>query len=107
MCVLSVRLFVTPWAATPQAPLPLGLPHQEHWSGWPFPSPGDLPDPGTEPVSPVAPAGAGSLPLSWPGSPQSLKARLVVSLGVEGTGVSLAVCRWRPERLFLLLKGTQ
>ena len=72
MCVLSHdRLFVTPWAVTPQAPLSLGLPHQEYWSGLPFPSPGDLPNLGTEPVSPAAPALAGgSLPLSHPGSPQ-------------------------------------
>ena len=37
------------------APLPKGLPRQEYWSG-PFPSPGDLPDPGIEPVSPMSPA---------------------------------------------------
>ena len=39
-----------------QAPLSLGFSRQEHWSGLPFPPPGDLPDPGIEPVSPVAPA---------------------------------------------------
>ena len=95
MCVLSRnRLFVTPWAVTPRAPLSLGLPHQECWSGLPFPSPRDLPNLGTEPVSPAAPALAGgSLPLSHPGSPQSPKARLIVTLGVEGIGVPLGVCR--------------
>ena len=36
-----------------QAPLFMGFPGQEYWSRWPFPSPGDLPDPGVEPVSPV------------------------------------------------------
>ena len=35
-----------------QAPLSMGFPKQEYWSGLPFPSPGDLPNPGIEPVSP-------------------------------------------------------
>ena len=34
----------------------MGFPRQEYWSGLPFPSPGDLPDPGIEPMSPVSPA---------------------------------------------------
>ena len=36
-----------------QAPLSVGFPRQEYWSGLPFPPPGDLPDPGMETVSPV------------------------------------------------------
>ena len=48
-----VRLFVTPWSVAHQAPLSMGFSRQEYWSGLPFPSPGDLPDPGTEPGSPV------------------------------------------------------
>ena len=44
-----VRLFVTPW--TYQAPPSVGFSRQEYWSGLPFPSPGDLPDPGIEPGS--------------------------------------------------------
>ena len=38
--------FVTPWIVAHQAPLSTGLPRQEYWSGLPFCSPGDLPDPG-------------------------------------------------------------
>ena len=46
-----------------QAPLSVGFSRQEYWSGWPFPSPGDLPDPGIEPASPVSPVlQADSLP---------------------------------------------
>ena len=41
-----VWLFVTPWTAALQAPLSMRFPRQEYWSGLPFPSPGDLPDPG-------------------------------------------------------------
>ena len=43
---------VTPWTAAGQAPLSMGFSRQEHWSGLPFPSPGDLPDLGIEQVSP-------------------------------------------------------
>ena len=51
-CVCSVVSdFATPWTATLQAPLCMGFPRQEHWSGWPLPPPGDLPDPGIEPMS--------------------------------------------------------
>ena len=53
-CMLShVHLSATLWAAVCQAPLSMGFSRQEHWSGLPFPPSGDLPDPGTEPVSPA------------------------------------------------------
>ena len=45
--------FVTPWTVAHQAPLSTGFPRQEYWSGLPFPPPGDLPDPGIEPTSPI------------------------------------------------------
>ena len=48
-----VWLFETPWTVAHQAPLSMGLSRQEYWSGLPFPSPGDLPDPGMEPRSPA------------------------------------------------------
>ena len=58
VCVLSgVRLFVVPWTVAQQAPLSRGFSRQEHWSGLPFPSSGDLPDPGIEPTSPALAAG--------------------------------------------------
>ena len=44
---------VTPWTVAHQDPLSVGFSRQEHGSGLPFPSPGDLPDPGIEPGSPV------------------------------------------------------
>ena len=43
----------TPWTVAHQAPLSRGSSRQEYWSGWPFPSPGDLPDPGSELASPA------------------------------------------------------
>ena len=51
--------FVTPWTAARQAPLSMGFSRQEYWSGLPFPPPGDLPDPGMEPMSLASPASAG------------------------------------------------
>ena len=53
-----VRLFVTPWTIAHQAPPSMGSSRQEYWSGLPFPSPGDLPDPGIEPRSPIMQADA-------------------------------------------------
>jgi len=44
---------VTPWTAAHQAPLYMGISRQEYWNGMPFPSPKDLPDPGTKPMSPA------------------------------------------------------
>ena len=52
-----VQLFGTPGTSARQAPLSVGFPRQEYWSGLPFSSPGDLPDPGFEPTS-LALAGA-------------------------------------------------
>ena len=53
-----VRLFATPWTSTYQAPPSMGFSRQEYWSGLPFPSPGDLPDPGIKPRSPTLEADA-------------------------------------------------
>ena len=66
-CVLfsHVQLFATPWTVAHQAPLSLEFSRQEYWSGLPFPSPGDLPDPGIKPGSPALQAD--SLPSEPPG----------------------------------------
>ena len=63
-----VLLLVTPWTVAYQASLSMGFSRQEYWSGVPFPSPGDLPDPGIEPRSPTLQADA--LPSEPPGKPQ-------------------------------------
>ena len=71
-----VRLFATPWTVIYQAPWSMGFSRQEYWSGLPFPSPGDLPNPGSEPGSPALQADSLSLshqgsPLDFSGSSQS------------------------------------
>ena len=59
-CSLSrVQLFATPRTVAHQAPLSVGFPRQEYWSGWPSSPPGELPDPGTEPTSLESPVVAG------------------------------------------------
>ena len=85
-----VRLFATPRAVACQAPLSVGFPRQEHWSGLPFPSLGDLPDPGIEPTSPVD-----SLPTEAPGKPVSPQAvlRSLPAPGHPATPSSQLSCR--------------
>ena len=63
-----IRLFETPWTVVYQVPPSMGFSRQECWSGLPFPSPGDLPEPGKEPGSPALQADA--LPSEPPGKPK-------------------------------------
>ena len=63
-----VRLFATPWTVARQAPLSMGFSRQEYWSGLPFPSPGDLPNPGIKPGSPALQAD--TLSSEPPGKPK-------------------------------------
>ena len=68
-CVLRhsvVSDSATPWTVAHQAPLSMGLFRQEYWSGLPFPTPRDLPNPGIEPESPEAPALAGGFFITEP-----------------------------------------
>ena len=59
-----------PWAVARQAPLSIGFFRQEYWSGVPFPTLGNLPDPGIKPKSPASPALAGAfLTTARPGKP--------------------------------------
>ena len=65
--LVHVRLLATPWTVARQAPLSMEFSRQKYWSGLPFPPPGDLPDPGIEPMSPAWQVD--TLPLSHMGSP--------------------------------------
>ena len=67
-----VRLFATPGTVAHQAPLSMGFSRQEYWSGLPLPPPGDLPDPGIEPVSLASPALAGGFLTTGPPEHQIL-----------------------------------
>ena len=61
-----IQVFATPWTVAPQAPLH-GILQAEYWSGLPFPSPGDPPDPGIKPRSPSRQTA--SSPSEPPGKP--------------------------------------
>ena len=67
-----VWLFVAPWTVAHQALVFMGFSRKEYWSGLPFPSLGDLPNPGIEPTSPVSPALAGKFfTAEPPGKPKN------------------------------------
>ena len=65
LVIESCLTLCDPWTVAHQAPLSMGFSRQEYWSGLPCPSAGDLPDPGTEPRSPVL--HVDSLPSEPPG----------------------------------------
>ena len=79
-----IRLFATPWTVAHQAPPSMAFSRQDSWSGLPFPSPGDLPDPGIKPGSPALQAD--TLPSEPPGKPvisfRSLLRRRKVTLSL-------------------------
>ena len=70
-CFIHVQFFATLWTIALQAPLSMGFSKQEYWSGFPFPSPGNLPNPGIEPMPLASPALAGrffTTSTTWEGS---------------------------------------
>ena len=76
-----VWLLAAPWTVTHQAPLSIGFPRQEYWSGLPFPFLGDFPNPGIEPASPESPALAGRYFTPEPsGKPYFMICLIVITL---------------------------
>ena len=71
-----VRFFATPWTVAYQAPLSMGFSRQEYWSGLPFPSPGDLPYPGSKPRSPTLQADAS------PSEPPNCQIKYTLNVGL-------------------------
>ena len=88
--VLShVWLFVTPWPVARQAPLSMEFCRQENWNGLPFLSPGDLPDPGIEPVSLGSAALAGGFfTTEPPGKPKAT----ILQCGISILPAPLIAC---------------
>ena len=65
-CLFShVQLSVILWTVAHQASLSIGFPSQEYWNGLPYPSPGDLPNPGIEPMSPALAGGFFTTSAAW------------------------------------------
>ena len=105
VCVCSVVSdFATPSTVACQAPLSMGFPRQEYWSMLPFPSPGDLPDPGIEPTSLESPALAGRFFTTLlPGKP------FLVIQGHRATlrlfKIELHACKWKSWGRSISRKG--
>ena len=79
MCTVaqSCATLVTPWTVALQAPVSMGFPRQEYWSGLPFPSPGELPHPGIEHESLAASSLAGGFFTTEPrGKPTYFKTHI-------------------------------
>ena len=81
MCSVAscAQLFNTPWTVARQALWSMEFSRQEHWNGLPFPSAGDLPDPGIKPKSPALQVG--SLPSEPPGKPSGEQAGSLLVMG--------------------------
>ena len=89
-----VPLFVTPWTVAYQAPPSMGFPRQEYWSGLPFPSPGELPNPGMEPGSPTL--WADTLLSEPPGKPMARSSEMQSQMQYSDTGGLWCVCHGDP-----------
>ena len=90
VCVLNcVQLFATPWTVACQAPLSMGFPRQEYWSGLRFPPPRDLPNPGNELKSPALQAD--SLPLSHQGRSEPQVAAVEVCRFIQSCRVTITI----------------
>ena len=74
-----IRLFVTPWTVAYEASPSMGFSRQEYQSLLPFPSPGDLPDPGIKPRSPALQA---DYPLSHQGSPKTMQRETFITVNL-------------------------
>ena len=76
-----VQLLATLWTVTGQAPLSMGFSRPEYWNGLPFPSPGDLPNPGTKPGYPALQAD--TLPSEPPGRATLIVNALDLAIGTR------------------------
>ena len=84
--------FATPWNIAHQAPPSMEFSRQEYWSGEPFPSPGDLSDPGTEPRSPALQAE--SLPSEPPMQGRENKCLVAINYTMRAQKSSLRAAWW-------------
>ena len=99
-----VRLFATPWTVAHLAPLSMGFSRQEYWSGLPFPSPGDLPNPGIKPGSPALQADALSSEPPRPLNMRSAKAmRRKCALSQQHAQTGGNVITWVSQETMVIL----
>ena len=104
-CVQSLShtwFFVTPWTVACQPPLSMGFPRQEYWSGLPFPSSGDLPNPGIEFLH-LLHWQADSLPLSHLRSPETLNTFIRFSISIIAFLANFWTCLLAASFFFITL----
>ena len=92
-CFSHVQLFATPWTVARQAPLSRGFSRQEYGSRLPLPSPGNLPNSGTEPASLMSPAMAGGFfttSTTWDAPSLSVVPASWMESGISGSGREFA-----------------
>ena len=101
---VHVQLFVTQWTVSCWAPLSMGFSMQEYWSGYPLPSPGDLPTQGSKPASPVCLLHCKWILSHW-ATREAPKGQVVISKlpTVNERGAALPVLRMNGKRVNRLL----
>ena len=107
-CMLChVRLSATLWTVAHQSPLSMAFPRQESWSGLPFPSPGDLLDPGIEPVSLVSPTLAGVVSTIEPSESlcRNLKYSKSIILPLKTLKIRSFITRNQPREIAVLKRA--
>ena len=101
-CFSCVQLFAALWTVARQAPLSIEFSRQEYWSGLPFSSVGDLPDPGIEPASPVLADGFFTTSTTWEALKGGGSLRNVHLWELPRTDPSLPSTHSRPQTTFCL-----
>ena len=98
-CLVTVRLFATPWTVARQVPLSMEFSRQEYWGGLPFPSTGDLPHPGTEPGASCV---AGRFFITQPpGKTNGILLSYLKKVVVGGDEIMPFAATWMPLEAFL------
>ena len=103
-CLLShfscVQLFATLWTVAHQAPLSMGFSRQEYWDGLPFPSLGNLPNPGIETISFMSPALAGGFfTTKLPGKPDHLPTSCEICMQINKQQLEPGMEQWTGFKL--------
>ena len=102
---------MTPWTITHQAPLSMGFSRQEYWSGLPFPSPGDLPNMGIEPVSPTLAGRFFTISATWeacyPFNHLLIWGVFIWGILLLSCGLTLILMLRKRHNLFTFLRDTE
>ena len=102
-CFVTTSCFATPRTSARWVPLSMGFPRQESWSGLPFLSPGDLPDPGIEPKSPAL--AGGCFTTQSPGKPPIQVHSSVIHNSQKVEITQMFINRWTDKQNVVFILG--